>query len=324
MTDAIGSIMINHRGTATDPSTGRTDTAVDPLPGGRRILPPVQFGAFCLEPRSGQLYRGGQPIQLTPKAYAVLGYMLEHAGELVTKADLLDAVWPRVYVGDAVVRVVMGELRRALGDDHKTPRFIATIHRRGYRFIGRIDAFPADKLFGSALAAPGSRPLPSASTPPVGSQPSPVSATVTEVARGEDDPIDAQLRYLPIDHVHISLVVNLMREYYTHDRIPFDAGLANSRVRQLLSAPEIGRAWLIERAEEIAGYFVVTFGFGLEHGRTATLDELFLRADFCGRGLGKKTLRFIESQVSAMGVGSIHADMDRANERAAILDVPRV
>src|SRR5947209_18221988 len=75
---------------------------------------------------------------LRPKAFAVLDYLLGHPGRLVTKEELLNAVWPGTFVGEAVLKVAIREVREALGDDPRTPRFIETAHRRGYRFIGRI------------------------------------------------------------------------------------------------------------------------------------------------------------------------------------------
>src|SRR5262249_21945193 len=69
---------------------------------------------------------------------ALLRYLLSHPGQLVTKEELLEAVWPETYVGEAILKVTVRQLREALGDDPRSPRFIETAHRRGYRFIGRI------------------------------------------------------------------------------------------------------------------------------------------------------------------------------------------
>jgi len=68
----------------------------------------------------------------------VLEYLVGHPGRLVTKEELLNAVWPGTFVGEAVLKVVIRQVREALGDDPKVPRFIETAHRRGYRFIGPI------------------------------------------------------------------------------------------------------------------------------------------------------------------------------------------
>jgi predicted ATPase/DNA-binding winged helix-turn-helix (wHTH) protein len=84
------------------------------------------------------LWRGAQRITLRPKTFAVLRCLLAHRGQLVTKAALLDAVWPETTVNDVGLMICIRELRQALGDDFKAPRFIETLHRRGYRFVGDL------------------------------------------------------------------------------------------------------------------------------------------------------------------------------------------
>lgn len=82
------------------------------------------------------IWRAGERVSVPPKAFSVLRHLMERPEQLVTKAELLDAVWPQTYVIDAVLYIAVGELRQALGDDSKKPRFIATVHRRGFRWIG--------------------------------------------------------------------------------------------------------------------------------------------------------------------------------------------
>src|SRR5262249_15472924 len=98
----------------------------------------IVFDPFCLDLANECLWRGSQVIKLRPKAFAVLDYLLAHPGQLVAKEKLLEAVWPETFVGDAVLKVAIRQIREAIGDDPKSPRFIETAHRRGYRFIGRI------------------------------------------------------------------------------------------------------------------------------------------------------------------------------------------
>ena len=98
----------------------------------------IRFSEFKLDVANEKLWRGGQAITLRPKAFAVLKYLLERPGQLVSKDELLETVWPGAYVGDAVLKVCVGQLREALGDDPKSPRFIETSHRRGYRFVGEV------------------------------------------------------------------------------------------------------------------------------------------------------------------------------------------
>jgi DNA-binding winged helix-turn-helix (wHTH) protein/predicted ATPase len=98
----------------------------------------IIFDPFCLDLSNECLWKGSQAIKLRPKAFAVLDYLLGRPGQLVTKEELLNAVWPETFVGEAVLKVTIRQLREALDDDPKSPRFIETAHRRGYRFIGQI------------------------------------------------------------------------------------------------------------------------------------------------------------------------------------------
>ena len=96
------------------------------------------FGAFRLDPAHTCLWHGEEALRLPPKAFAVLHYLVTHPDRLVTKDELLDAVWPETAITDAVVRVAIGTVRNVLGDTAQTPRYIATMPRRGYRFLAPV------------------------------------------------------------------------------------------------------------------------------------------------------------------------------------------
>jgi DNA-binding winged helix-turn-helix (wHTH) protein/predicted ATPase len=98
----------------------------------------IVFDPFCLDLVNECLWRGSQAIKLRPKAFAVLNHLVTHPGQLVTKEELLNAVWPETFVGEAVLKVTIRQLRDALDDDPNSPSFIETAHRRGYRFIGQL------------------------------------------------------------------------------------------------------------------------------------------------------------------------------------------
>jgi hypothetical protein len=89
----------------------------------------VAFGPFRLDAANERLWDGSQVIALRPKPFAVLKYLIEHHGQLVTKHQLLDAVWPATFVGDAVLKDSIRQLREALDDDAASPRYIETAHR---------------------------------------------------------------------------------------------------------------------------------------------------------------------------------------------------
>lgn len=102
------------------------------------IAEAVSFGPYRFEASSGRLWRGGQELLLTPKAAAVLAVLIARAGQLVSKQDLFATAWADTAVGDDALTSCIRELRRALGDEPKRPRFIETRHRRGYRFMAAL------------------------------------------------------------------------------------------------------------------------------------------------------------------------------------------
>jgi TolB-like protein/Flp pilus assembly protein TadD len=107
-----------------------------------------EFPPFRLDPGDQSLWRDGKRVALTPKAYAVLRYLVERAGRLVTQDELLEAVWPSTFVQPEVLKSQILDVRAALGDRPKDPLYIETVPRRGYRFIASVrdavDAASAD------------------------------------------------------------------------------------------------------------------------------------------------------------------------------------
>ena len=112
------------------------------------------FGPFRLDGATESVWRDTQEIRLRPKTFAILRYLVEHPRRLVTKEELLDAVWSDVAVGEAALAVCVAEARRALGDDARTPRYIETVHRRGYRFIGSVPAVAVPLGAGGEVSSP--------------------------------------------------------------------------------------------------------------------------------------------------------------------------
>jgi predicted ATPase len=93
------------------------------------------FGPFCLDVTHGRLWRREQPIALRPRSLAVLQYLVEHPGRLLTKAELRQQVWAGTHVTDIVLRVSIREIRAALGDSATTPHYVETVGQEGYRFL---------------------------------------------------------------------------------------------------------------------------------------------------------------------------------------------
>lgn len=116
----------------------------DQLPAAPAVL---EFEPFRLDVREQCLWRYGyghrERIALSPKAFTVLRYLVERPGRLVTENELLRVGWPKVYVQPEAVKHRLYEIRKALRDSPKAPRFIETFPRRGYRFIASIRDAPA-------------------------------------------------------------------------------------------------------------------------------------------------------------------------------------
>src|SRR5262245_1981654 len=100
--------------------------------------PALAFGPFRLDPADASLRRGAKRLPITPKDFAILHELVAHAGQLVSKEALLRAAWPDTHVAATVLKVCVRRVRQALGDRPDAPRFVETVHRRGYRFIAPV------------------------------------------------------------------------------------------------------------------------------------------------------------------------------------------
>ena len=102
----------------------------------------LRFDCFELDEADARLARAGEPVALAPKPFAVLCALTRRPDRLVTKNELLDAVWGHRFVTESVLKSAISEVRAALGDDPKQPRYIETVSRRGYRFIAAAVGSP--------------------------------------------------------------------------------------------------------------------------------------------------------------------------------------
>ena len=108
--------------------------------------PPVAFGPFVLDVANAQLTRDKAPLEIAPRPFALLGHLVANAGRLVTKNELLDAVWGHHHVSESALKGVVNTLRNHLGDDTRAPSYIETVARRGYRFIASLESVAATHL----------------------------------------------------------------------------------------------------------------------------------------------------------------------------------
>ena len=113
------------------------------------------FGPFRLELPSRQLYRGADILPLTGKAFDTLLLLVRRHGQLVEKDELLSHVWPDTHVTEDSLTQSISVLRRTLGEDAAQPRFIATVPRRGYRFVAPVTVETAGAVAGHPAEAAG-------------------------------------------------------------------------------------------------------------------------------------------------------------------------
>ncbi|HEY2464759.1 MAG TPA: winged helix-turn-helix domain-containing protein, partial [Steroidobacteraceae bacterium] len=105
----------------------------------------LQFGVFQLDLKAGELHKAGVKVKLQDQPFRVLAVLVEHAGQLVTREELRQKVWPsNVYVDfDQGLNNAIKKVREALGDSADSPTLIETIARHGYRFIATVSTVPA-------------------------------------------------------------------------------------------------------------------------------------------------------------------------------------
>ncbi|MFI4869711.1 MAG: winged helix-turn-helix domain-containing protein [Steroidobacterales bacterium] len=137
----------------------------------------LRIGDWRVEPALDEISRDGKTLKLEPRTMRVLICLAEHAGEVVSVEQLLDAVWKDVVVTQDSVYQAVAALRRALGDDPREPRYIANVLRRGYRVVAPVAAWDDPKSpsgNASAVQVPASSAVPS-EAPPLA--PAPVAMT---------------------------------------------------------------------------------------------------------------------------------------------------
>jgi len=115
----------------------------------------VRFDRFEIDEAEARLSEGRRPVHLAPKPFALLCALARTPHALITKSALLDDVWGHQFVSESVLKTSISDLRAALQDDPKQPRFIETVSRRGYRFIGTVSEASKPAVPTGVLAAPG-------------------------------------------------------------------------------------------------------------------------------------------------------------------------
>src|SRR5437762_2980509 len=110
-----------------------------------------EFGPFLVDAAKRVLFRAGQPVALTPKAFEILLVLVRHRGQVVEKDELLQRVWPETVVEENNLAQNVSALRKALGESPNAHQYVVTIPGRGYQFVAGVKEF---RDAGAALVAP--------------------------------------------------------------------------------------------------------------------------------------------------------------------------
>src|SRR5688572_13694515 len=164
----------------------------------------IQFGAFTLIPDEQRLLRDGQPVLLTPKAFDLLAILAANPGRLLTKEQLMQAVWPDTVVEESNLTYNVFALRKALDDTAENSKFIETVPKRGYRFAATAT---------TGVSSPGLKPPPTGPRPTAPTGPSRPRSDA-EVGPSVQQPAGAE----PVSGANASAAADVLQRSTGSDR----------------------------------------------------------------------------------------------------------
>lgn len=124
-----------------------------------------QFGDISVDCSNLRVYKAGELRKLTPRAFEVLAYLAEHCGRIIEKQELFEQVWKETFVSDNALTRIIKEIRQVIGDDADAPRYIETVPKHGYRFIGRVESIDEARSTLESGASLAQRDQPSIASP---------------------------------------------------------------------------------------------------------------------------------------------------------------
>ncbi|MDB4949441.1 MAG: N-acetyltransferase [Gemmatimonadetes bacterium] len=132
------------------------------------------------------------------------------------------------------------------------------------------------------------------------------------------EPVDAvDVRFERADASHVDVLAPLMRGFYAYEHLPWDEAAARGGLGMILADASLGQVWLMRTEEGWAGYFVLAFSFSLEfRGRFGFLDELYLRDDHRGRGLGRRAVDHAAEVCLGLGIRALRLEVTCDNAAA--------
>ncbi|KAF0249571.1 MAG: acetyltransferase [bacterium] len=127
-------------------------------------------------------------------------------------------------------------------------------------------------------------------------------------------------KFVTAEYKDIEMLVGFTKEFYKHEHIEFDEKAVCAALKKLLDNSSFGNIWLIHYEEQLVGYCVLTLGYSLEfRGRDAFIDEIYVKDDFRGKGIGTKAINFMEQACKTLSVQALHLEVEKSNNSAHAL-----
>jgi len=123
--------------------------------------------------------------------------------------------------------------------------------------------------------------------------------------------------FRPASPADVEVLLHLEADFYAGEQYPFDKAEGRTLLVRLLNEPQRGRIFVASRDGEIVGYVILTFAYSIEfHGINAIVDELYVRPDARGLGLGKRAMEIVERTCEELGIRALHLEVERRNTKA--------
>ena len=123
--------------------------------------------------------------------------------------------------------------------------------------------------------------------------------------------------FKPLEIADIEIITQMMQDFYAIDNYPMDVEVTKTLFQEFISNEHLGKSWLIYSENEIVGYIILTFIFSFEYGgKIAFLDELFIKENARGKGIGKEAIQFIQREVPKLSLKLLYLEVEPHNENA--------
>ncbi|WP_445712791.1 GNAT family N-acetyltransferase [Flavobacterium sp.] len=123
--------------------------------------------------------------------------------------------------------------------------------------------------------------------------------------------------FKPLEIANIEIITQMMQDFYAIDNYPINVEKSKKLFQEFITNENLGKSWLIFSENEIVGYIILTFIFSFEYGgKIAFIDELFIKENARGKGIGKEAIQFIQGEVSKLSLKLLYLEVETHNENA--------